>query len=224
MFTPTRPRWILAIGACSAVVLAVPASAAPRADGPATVRIDVAPVTASGHASDGFTVKVEKDDVVECAPALTSPVSISPNVEECSPSAAYAVACWKSATPHQVLCLEDPRHKQLIAAKVTGKFAPTAPVSARKLAPFGIVLTDGTYCTIRDGGAWGQLKSHPNYFGSYSCSKHGVVWSKPNASHFGVDESTSTWTVQTGSAAGKGALTSRAIARAYFVATATGWQ
>jgi hypothetical protein len=214
-------RWIVTSAACLGGVLAVPASAASGSAPSATVRVYVAPVTAAGHAADGFAVKVEKDDVIECAPALTSPVSISPNVEECSPSAAYAVACWKSATLHQALCLEDPRHKQLIAAKVTGKFSPTKPVSKAKLSPFGIVLTDGTYCTIRDGGAWGQLKSHPNYFGSYSCSKHGVVWSKPNAAHFGVNESTSTWTVQTGGAAGKGGLTTRDIARAYFVATAT---
>jgi hypothetical protein len=221
MLTPTRHRWILALGACSAAVLAVPASAAPGADGPATMRIYVAPVTASGHASNGFTVKVEKDDVVECAPAETSPVAISPDVEECSPSAAYAVACWKSATPHQVLCLQNPQRKQLTAAKLMGGFSPTKPVSSKNLSPFVIVLTDGTVCSIRDGGAWGQLKSHPNYFGSYSCSKHGVVWSKPNAAHFGVDESTSTWTVQTGSAAGKGGLATRDVARAYFVATAT---
>jgi hypothetical protein len=217
-----RVRWVLAVVACSAGVLAVPASAAtPAPAAPATVRVFVAPVDATGHAASGFSVKVEKDDVVECAPALTSPVSISPNVEECSPSAAYAVACWKSATPHQALCLENPRRKQLTAAKVSGKFSPTKPVSKTRLSPFGIVLTDGTYCTIRDGGAWGQMKAHPNYFGSYSCTRHGVVWSPPNAAHYGVNKSSASWTVQTGNGAGTGGLTTRHVARAYYVATAT---
>lgn len=188
---------------------------------PATVKVFVAPVTASGVAASGFTVKSEPGDVVTCSPAYPSPVSISPNVEECSPSAAYAVACWKSATAHQALCLLDPRKQRLTAAKLTGKFGATKAISKRELSPFVIVLTDGTYCSIRDGGAWGSLKSHPTYYGSYSCSKHGVVWSPSNAAHYGVDESAASWTVRTGNAGGGGSLTTRHVAKAYFVATAS---
>jgi hypothetical protein len=201
---------------------ALPASAAPRAAAPATIRVIVAPVTASGHAASGFTVKPDRQYQVFCAPTSPSPVSISPNVAECSPSAAYAVACWKSATPKQALCLLDPRKHILKAGRLMNGFAPTKAVPNKELSPFVLILTDGTVCSIRDGGAWGYLKSHPKYFGTYSCSKHGVVWSPPNAVHYGVDESSSSWTVQTGSAAGKGGLTTRHVARAYFVATATG--
>lgn len=224
MMTPRRTLAVLtAVAGCLTSALAVaPSSAAPAAAAPVTVRVFVAPATASGHPAPGFTVKADPQGIVYCAPAEASQVAVSSNVETCSPSAAYAVACWRSATPKRVLCLQDPRRKQLRELTLSGKFAATSPISKRRLAPFGIVLSDGTYCTIRDGGAWGQRKSQPNFFGSYSCTKHGVVWSPPNAAHFGVDESKPSWTVKTGNGAGTGPLTTRHVVRAYFVATATG--
>jgi hypothetical protein len=219
-----RSRWIAPVAALLMPFLAGSASSASPASHATTVRIFTTPVTASGHAASGFTVKAERDDEVDCSPASPSPVAISPNVEECSPSAAYAVACWKSATPHRVLCMLDPRSHKLTSAKLIGKFAKTPAVSAKQLAPFVIVLTDGTVCSIRDGGAWGQLKQHPNYYGAYSCNRHGVVWlrytSHTTVVHNGVDESASSWTVQTATG-DSGPLITRHIARAYFVATAT---
>jgi hypothetical protein len=185
------------------------------------VSIDVAPVTSTGHASPGFTVNAERGGNVSCSPSSPSPSAISKNIEECYPTAEYAVACWKSAAAGKVLCMRDPRKKQLSSIKLSGKFAPTAPVSKAKLSPFVIVLTDGDSCEIRIGGTGGILKSHPHYFTSYYCAKDGVVWSKPNATHSGVDETGSSWTVQTASGTGTGKLVTRHVARAYYVATAS---
>lgn len=217
---PSR-RVAAVLAAPLVAVLAFPANATSQVSAPATVKIFVAPVTASGHLAAGFTVKPDKGYVIYCSPDFPSPVSVSPNVQECSPSAAYAVACWKSATPKRAFCLLDPRKHQLRVGVVKGGFASSKQVPDKQLSPFVIVLTDGTTCFIRDGGAWGFLKSHPHYFGSYSCSKHGVVWSPPNAAHYGVNESAASWTVQTGNAAGKGGLTTRHVAKAYFVDTAS---
>jgi hypothetical protein len=102
-----------------------------------------------------------------------------------------------------------------------GAFASTPALKAALRAPLLIVLTDGTRCAIRDGGAWGTLTSHPKWNGSYSCSKHGVVWAPPHSKRYGVNESGASWTVHTGPGGGSGGLTVRHIKRAYFVGTST---
>lgn len=220
----TRSRMLLAAAGAVTMFLSPPASASTRS-APVTVRIFVAPVTASGHAAQGFTVKGQHGLSVMCEPGDPSPVSVSKNVDECSPSAAYAVACWKAATAGRVLCMRDPRSHEIDSMKLSGRFATTAPVSARELAPFVIVLADGTVCSIRDGGAWGTLKGHPDLYGSYSCTRHGVVWTRydghTNQAHNGVNESTPIWTVRT-SPGGAKPLVVRHVLRAYFVATANG--
>jgi hypothetical protein len=196
-------------------------AATPQPAPPATVRVIVAPVTGNGHAAAGFTVQRQKDVNVSCAPAYASMVAIDANIEECSPSAAYAVACWKSATPHRALCLEDPRHKKLLLDTLTGKFAPTAPVAGRQRAPFVMTLTGGASCSIRIGGTGTELKSHPTYDITYYCNKGvGAVWLKPHGAHYGVDESADSWTVRTASSDGTGQLVTRHVLQAYFVATA----
>jgi hypothetical protein len=193
------------------------AANAARASHPATAKVVVHPVTTTGHARAGFAVQSEPGDTVDCSFADPSPGALSRNIEFCSPSAAYAIACWKSATAHHVLCMRDPTAKKLVKLPRTGKFASTARAHKAQRAPLLIVLGDGTRCSIRDGGAWGTLQSHPNWAGSYSCDHHGVVWTPPNAKHNGVNESTASWTVRTAPASGQGQLVTRRVKRAYFV-------
>ena len=187
----------------------------------ATKVVVVRPVTSSGAAVTGFHVKTQHDVSIDCSSRQPSAGAVDRNIEECSPSAAYAIACWKAATSHHALCTRDPSSHRLYRIALTGRFAKTPVVKAKWRAPLLIVLTDGTRCSIRDGGAWGTLKSHPSWNGTYSCTKHGIVWSAPKAKHEGVDESSSSWSVHTGSAAGTGKLTARHIERAYFVGTAS---
>ncbi|MGN6475475.1 MAG: hypothetical protein ACTHK4_17775 [Mycobacteriales bacterium] len=221
MRRPTSARLIVAFAAVSAAVFAATASDAAPAAHAGTVQIFVAPVKASGHHAPGFTVVSEHGGDVFCNPADPSPVSVSANVEECSPSVEYAVACWLSSRAGRVLCLRNPRKAVLSSIRLSGPFADTPPVSAHRLSPFYLLLSDGAVCSIRDGGAWATLKSHPNYRGTYSCTKNGDVWSKPHAAHSGVDETSAVWTVQTASAKGTGPLTTRHVAKAYFVETAS---
>jgi hypothetical protein len=45
------------------------------------------------------------------------------------------------------------------------------------------------------------------------------VWAAPSALHWGVNESTSDWTVKTAPASGDGPLVTRHVRRAFFVGT-----
>jgi hypothetical protein len=121
----------------------------------------------------------------------------------------------------RALCMREPDKKKLVSIPLSGKFAKTALAPRKTRAPLLLVLTDGTKCSIRDGGAWGQLKSHPKWYGTYACEKHGVVWSPPKAHHYGIDESAAVWTVRTGPGGGKGKIVVRRIRRVYFVGTAS---
>lgn len=219
-------RVIIGAGLVAALVAAAgqgaaahPASAVPAAKHAATVQVVVHPVTATGHAAAGYTVKRGQGKIT-CNPADASPVALSKNVEFCAPSYEYAVACWKSATPHYALCLRDTNTTVLSKLKLTGGFAKTKVAPKKDRAPLRIVLDNGTKCLIRDGGAWSSLKHHPNWYGTYSCTHEGAVWSPPNANHVGIDESHGSWRVHVAPISGEGKLVTRHVKRAYFVATA----
>jgi hypothetical protein len=208
----------VAVLALIAVGTSAGANAVP-AHNPSTTRIVVRPVTKSGHAADNYKVRAEHSGSVDCSFADPSPGAVSRNIEFCSPSVEGAVACWKSATAHRVLCIRDPSAHKVVKIHRDGKFARTKLRPRAQRAPLLIVLRDGTRCDIRDGGAWGTLKSHPNWVGRYSCDHHGFVWSPATATHNGVNESKSSWTVRTSN--GNKPVVVRHIARAYFVGTAT---
>lgn len=197
------------------------ASGSGPAHAPRTVRTTVRPVTASGRVASGVTMRWQGRNVsVYCGGAYPSPGAVSRDIQECAPSAAYAVACWKSATPHRTLCMRNPRSRQLYSMRLNGRFGQTPMAKRKDRAPLLLVLNDGTLCSIRDGGAWGSLKSRPNWYGSYSCSRHGVVWSPPHAPHWGVNQSHPSWTVRTAPFNGH-RLVTRHVRRAFFVGTAT---
>jgi hypothetical protein len=104
-----------------------------------------------------------------------------------------------------------------LVSRPRGAFAPTPPVSATVLAPMVLVLTDGTQCTIRDGGAWNALQGHPGWAGDYTCNHHGAVWAPVTAPHNGVNETALSWRVQIAPASGVGPLTTWHVVKAYFV-------
>lgn len=210
------------LGAATLAVAALwagQATAAPARHA-ATVQVVVRPVTSSGHAVSGYGVHRENDGQIDCSERSPSPGAVNRNIQLCFPSAEYAIACWRSTAKHRSLCTRDPSKKSLVSIPRTGKFAATSPPRKSRRAPLLIVLEDGTRCSIRDGGAWGSLSSHPTWVGTYSCTRHGIVWSPPNADHYGVNESHASWTVRTSTGSGNGRVVTRHIKRAYFVGTA----
>jgi hypothetical protein len=115
--------------------------------------------------------------------------------------------------------MRNPRSKHLVRIPRLGAFASTALVPPARRAPLEIRLGDGDLCSIRDGGAWGQLPGHPNLFGTYACVHDGAVWATATARHQGVNESHATWTVRTAHC-GSHTLVTRRVVKAWFVGTA----
>lgn len=227
-----RPRVIACAVLATALGMAAPSLGSPTVlaattpvhaptTTPATEHIVVRPVTDSGAAASGYHVVSEDltSGTVNCSYRQPSAGAVSRNIERCDPSAAYAIACWRSATVNQVLCMRNPSSHRVYSIGRVGRFANTSPVRHRVLAPLLLILADGTRCSIRDGGAWNSLKAHPHWYGAYSCDHHGNVWSPMSAPHSGVNESQATWTVHTSAASGNGRVTIRTVSKAYFVGT-----
>jgi hypothetical protein len=214
---PTRA----AFPAVVAVGLAVIGASPGIASTPATARIVTRPVTQTGTPARGVLVATDAEaGSVSCTPADPSPGAVSRNIEFCSPSSAYAIACWKSATPHRVLCSRDPSSDRVYSLRRSGSFASSGLAPKRNRAPLLLVLGNGWRCLIRDGGAWSNLQGHPNWFGTYSCNNnHDAVWSPPNAPHSGINESQATWTVHVAPISGRNSVTVRTVRKAYFVGT-----
>ena len=213
-------RVLSAVGAVALLIAGVASFDGAAAASPApTVKIVVRPVTSTGHVRAGFTVSGEPSGKVDCSFANPSPGAVSRNIEFCSPSFEYAVACWKAAAPHRVLCMRDPRRQHVVRIPRVGKFTSTALAPLVQRAPLAMKLGNGAVCSIRDGGAWSRLMSHPRWHGTYSCSNGTAVWAWPDAKHLGVNESHPSWTVHTAPISGHGTLVVRHVVKAWFVGT-----
>lgn len=212
---------VLALAAAAAALVAgvaaldAPAGAATAAP---TVKVVVRPVTSTGHVRAGFNLTYEPNGAVDCSFPEPSPGAVNKNIEFCSPSAEYAVACWRAAAAHRALCMRDPRSKDVVRIPRIGSFAPTALAPRDQRAPLLIRLGDGDICAIRDGGAWGTLPGHPNLGGTYSCRHDGAVWAGPTWPHLGVNESNPVWTVRTAQFS-TGRLYTHRVDKAWFVGT-----
>jgi hypothetical protein len=208
----------LSLLALAAAVGAQPAGAA-RHDFPPTQKSIIRPVNAAGFARPGYTVTGEPTGSVDCSFPDPSPGAVSPNIEWCSPSAEYAIACWKAAAPHKVLCMRDPRVRKLVRIPRLGAFAPTGLAAPRDRAPLAMVLGNGDYCSIRDGGTGPQRADHPQWIATYYCNSGKIVWLRPGARHLGVFEAFPSWTVIV--AGESGPIAARHVLRAWFVGTST---
>jgi len=190
---------------------AMSSSASGRDAATRTHRVVVRPVDSAGHAVSGWTVTREKGVTVQCdGPA---PAAVDDGIGICFPAAEYLPACWKSHH-RTVLCLRDARAKELVRLRFSGRFAtPTAP---KHPSPQDLVLAHGQACSIRVGGAWGVLPTHPNWLGYYSC-RHGSVYGPARGD--GVDRSAKQWTVRIWKSGTKHRVVHRSVATAYFVGT-----
>jgi hypothetical protein len=199
-----------------------PVRTQPSAPTAATVVVVLRPVTRSGRPAPGYTVTDEPASTIMCGPTATvnlpvepSAVAVDGNILSCSPSAAYAVACWKNPAPSMALCFRDPWSKELARIPVDGSFpAAAAPSQAQ---PLGLLLSNGDKCRVRDGGAWSIFAQHPDLRGFYFCTRGKALWGARGSS--GVNRSSSTWTVAEAPGSGSGPLTTVRVLKAYFIGT-----
>ena len=182
---------------------------------PHTTTVVLRPVTAAGYPAPGFTAVLEPSGQVTCGPSTDpSPSAVDSDILSCSPDAEYAVACWPSHSAGYVLCLRDPWSTKLAQIAAVGTPKVAAPA---KPQPLGMMLSNGTRCTIRDGGAWNGLAGHPGWYGTYPCGSDQAVWGQGSAS--GIDSAHQQWTVSTAPLGGNGPLVVRTVTTAYFVGT-----
>lgn len=181
-----------------------------------THRIVVRPVTATGHPVPGYTV-TQGSGTVDCRFPGASPAAVDPNIVYCSPNAAYAVACWNSARPRYVLCLQDARKAHLVRYRHSEPVAQTMPLKVR--APLDVRLGDGKYCTLRVGGAGPSLKGHPRWYASYYCTHRTAIWARMGTTNWGINRTHKIWTVKIAPEINNGTLHTRRVFRAWFVGT-----
>lgn len=184
---------------------------------PATAQVVVRPVTWTARVAPGFTVSHQTTGWIDCTAAMPSPGAVDRDILECSPAAEYATACWLSRTPHQTLCLRDPRKNQLVSIRRHGVMAQSLPAPAGQRGPLGVRLADGTYCGIRIGGSSASLQGHPNYGITYYCQNGQALWAPFTNTSWGINRSHPTWTVRAAPANGHGALHTRNLAKVWFV-------
>jgi hypothetical protein len=212
----------LACAALIATTMATTADATPARHAAATQQIVVRPVKGDGHLASGFTRK-DEDAPLDCrfnhGHGSVSTVAVDPNIFYCSPDAAYALACWHATRAHRVLCFRDAFRHEVVREKGTAPTHLAKPGHPRNA--INLLLANGEKCFARDGGAVGVQKHHPNWFASYFCGKAAdTVWSPPHLGDTeGTDRTHPRWTVFVGTA--NGHLHKRAVAKAYFVGTAS---
>jgi hypothetical protein len=214
----------IAAAALVTTTMATAADAAPARHAAATQKIVVRPVNGHGHVADGFTRKdlSGEPNRVFCTfghgRGSVSTVTVDPGVFGCSPSAAYAIACWGAARAHHVLCFRSAFRKQVV--RLPGDAPTRLDKPSKPYNALNLVLGNGEKCAARDGGAVGIQKHHPKWIATYYCGPGAdILWAPPHlAATQGTDRSTPRWHAWVGSVSGH--LHKRAITKAYFVGTA----
>lgn len=158
---------------------------------PATEVVYVVAVDVDGQPSSGYQEQPSEgtNTVSDCA---ASPSAVSPDIYQCSPSAASADVCWP-ATPDSLLCVNDPWDKHLHRVTVGNPLLQVQPTAIPQ--PFALLLDDGTRCRRRNGGAWGGRDD--GYVGAYGCQSPALtVLVQPGQQV--IDRSAPMWTVKVG--------------------------
>lgn len=217
-----RSRFLLPLSLMIVLLAGCSPSSSPSStSAPATESVVMRPVTESGLPAEGFTVIQETHVTLDCGgtsfESQPSAVAVDDDIVVCSPSSAFAVACWQDPEPAFMVCYRDPWTTEVVRLP-SGASLPTA-TAPEQTQPLGLVLSDGDRCLIRSGGVWNDLAEHPGWYGTYSCSDDGAVWAE---SADGIDRSGPRWTVQVAPISGEEPLSTREVVTAYFVGTAEG--
>lgn len=225
--SPTRPasrptsstRPVPPVPSTSAAPTTNPTAASPR-----TRQIVLRPVTDTGRAAPGYTtVVLSADHQLDCGGssrhhAYQSPVAVDTGPVACSPSSEYALACWNGPSATTALCYQDPWQRQVVQVHTGGRLpverAPERP------SPLGVVLSDGTRCSLRGGGAWALLDGHPDMYARYGCEGGMALWAGRRAD--GIDRAQPLWTVRLAPTSGHGRLRAATVRSAYFVGASRG--
>ena len=174
----------------------------------------VRPVTADGHAADGWKVRRELGLKVSCSDS--SVAAVDDGIAACYPTVAYTPSCWNSAH-RTLLCLRDPLEHRLVRVKRDGRFSQHA--APARVRPQALVLGNGDRCNMRFGGAWSAPASHPQWVGFYFCD-HGSVYA-PGGSRDGIIKKDNPWRVRIWVEGTEGKIVQRKVAEAYYVGTAS---
>jgi hypothetical protein len=186
---------------------------------PHTEQVIRRPVTRTGRVAPGYTLVVLPADPyqLDCGGsrgAFPASSAVDDGIASCVPSVAYAVACWNGPTATTALCYRNAWQHQVDLINTYGRLpAEQAP---KQPTPLGLVLSDGTRCWVRDGGAWAALDGHPELVGVYSCGQD-AVWATPLAD--GINRTRPLWSVRVAPMSGHGKLRTVAVRTAYFVGT-----
>lgn len=206
---------VLAMAAGTAGAIAIVGE--PSADAAtvtATQRVVVRPVTTTGHVAKGFYV-IRESRSVRCT--STSPVAVDKDIAFCGSTADYTQACWRSATPHRVLCLSNPRSKRLESIKLVGTFPRVK--APRRPHPQAMRLVNGKRYAAVAGGAFARLRQHPSWLAYYFGGTHDTQIVYGPAGTGGVNTSRPVWIV-TSYTGPKATGVRQKVATAYFVGNA----
>jgi len=135
---------------------------------PATKVVTLAGMTASGEPVPGFTVEPGGAEVDNCEVAAAA---ADAGIVSCGPNAADADVCWVRPDRVSLLCGGMPWLKDL--HQRTAKSAVGKTAAKPEPMPWGLELSNGLRCRLRNGGAWGGRSD--GYAGAYECFKDGTV-------------------------------------------------
>ena len=156
---------------------------------PATQIVTVVGVTKDGAPAPGMRVEDVGSSVSDCGDSNAGAVD---GIVDCSPSAAGADICWRTADPTELLCGTSPWDKVLLRVTVFDSVPATR--GNPDAAPWGLDLANGLRCRIRNDGSWGGRAD--GYVGAYYCDDStNVVLANTDPL---PDRSNPTWTVTVG--------------------------
>jgi hypothetical protein len=206
------------VAAVAATAIAMAALSATRvhADPPSTQVITAVPVGRTGQPNNGYREVPSASDGFTVSDCTTpSPSALADNIYYCSPSAASAGTCWPS-TPGSLLCANNPWDKTLHRVTYGGQLPAVPPTATPD--PFAVVLTGGSRCLLRNGGAWGGRDD--GYVGVYGCngpgSESAMLWLPSAGPGTCIDRSTPVWTVKVGELDNSAPPQTRAVTTAWF--------
>lgn len=213
--SPTR-RLVTVVALATALLtgsaLVATAADATAPDRARATRVSVVrPVTAEGVPAPGWQVTRQRHGAVNWEGSSVS--AVDDDITTCYPSAEYLPSCWRSAH-HTVLCVRDVTSQRLVRVRYRGSYPSSTPPA--RPTPQALTLAGGARCSIRIGGAWGTVPSHPRWLGFIL--------------HVRVGLRSATWTASTAARPAwrvhlvdsDGSVTTRVVRRAYQVGTARG--
>ncbi|MFE5566618.1 esterase/lipase family protein [Amycolatopsis japonica] len=158
---------------------------------PQTKVVKIAGIDKDGKPAAGFAIEDSGTHLDGCD---ASKASESPDIVRCGPTAAGADVCWIGSGRETLYCGTFPWEKKLLRYTLP---APSEPMAATRTPdPWGLVLSDGLRCRIRNGGAWPGRADE--WVGAYSCEGENRWILVRAGMTTAVDRSKPIWTVRVG--------------------------